>query len=156
MSNTFYIFRHGETYFSKNNVPYGDKVLTAELLPEAQQQLRKVASELKDISTDFNVSSPVKRCKESAAIVSEITGKEFVYDERLSEWIEKKESFEALRDRLADFLSDMKKSKYKDIAVCTHGACIAGLKHLIEEGKFEPSDIHDYPTPGVVLTLQAK
>ena len=59
----FYIFRHGATYYSKYDISYGEQVETAEILPEGIAAVKRLGKYLKNIDTDFNVSSPYQRCR---------------------------------------------------------------------------------------------
>ena len=61
----YYIFRHGETYFSKNDVPYGTKFNSAELLPEFIPVTERLGEYLKDKLGNNNFTSPfLEQCKQ--------------------------------------------------------------------------------------------
>jgi broad specificity phosphatase PhoE len=150
----FYIFRHGETYQTKYNLEYEDEQLTSRVLPEGLPETKRLANYLKGVNSDANLSSEILRCRETVEIVSKISGKEFSFDKRLNEFLE--DDFEKLKKRLKDFIDDIKKQNYKSVLICTHGAVIAGLKHLLTEGKFEITDLTDFPQPGSLLILEGK
>jgi len=125
MSKIYYIFRHGLTYALQTSTSYGDSILTAPIIDEGREAIEKIGEYLKDKMTDFNVSSPIIRCKQTSGIVSKITGKEFVFDERLTEY--NMESQTSLEDRLKSLLSEINEKDYEKIAICTHGAVISVL-----------------------------
>lgn len=148
-----YIFRHGETYFSKHDIPYGDQVETAEILPEKIPVIEKLARYLNDIPTDTNFSSPFKRCRQTVEIVSKITGKVFSFDERLHDWIPEKESKKALIERVIRFAEELKISSNKSVAICTHGYPINALIAYFTKGYVRESDLDNFPSTGVLVSI---
>ena len=153
MVKTYYIFRHALTYALKTGTAYGDAVLTAPILHVGRQPYKKMGRFLKSKRTDFNVSSPLIRCKQTTQIISEITGKEFILDERLTEF--HLESRESLERRLTDFLDEMNEKGFEKMAICTHGAVISALIGLLtpENGK-EEYGLLNYPDPGVLVIIK--
>lgn len=147
----YYIFRHGETYFSKLDIPYGDQVETAEILPEGIPAIEKLAKELKNIPTDANFTSPYKRCLQTVEIVKNITGKVFTIDERLHDI--NAETIDEMVDRISEFYEEIKTGNYENIAICTHGYPIAVLKSLITKGEFEIDKLKSYPDPGALVKI---
>ena len=139
MSKTYYIFRHGETYFSKNKIHYGESVYSAEILPEFVPTVKKLAEFLKGQIEDANFASPYLRTRQTVEIVREQTGKEFTFDDRLGEEMitTGKESYDDLIERLSGFMNDMEKSDDKVIALCSHGWPIAALVNLITKGEMK-------------------
>jgi broad specificity phosphatase PhoE len=148
----WYIFRHGLATHSKTG--YGDRILTAEVLPEGIPPVRRLATHLMPMPYDYGAVSAFLRCQQTAAIVTEITGRTFVTDERLNE--AHGETIEQVRDRVADFVESMLASPYQHLWVCTHGIVIAALKHLILEGEFLPRDQNDYIQPGELLVIRGQ
>jgi broad specificity phosphatase PhoE len=146
----WYIFRHGLATLSKNG--YGDKILTAEVLPEGIPPVQRIGQYLTLMPYDYGARSEFLRCQQTAAIVSEITGRSFAADKRLNEQYQ--ESFEAVRDRVRAFVEEMNAFAHTHIWVCTHGVVIAALKHLITRGDFARSDENDYIQPGEVLLIR--
>jgi broad specificity phosphatase PhoE len=144
---TIYLFRHGETQESIHEGEYGSRELTAEILPQGKPAIRRIGEYLKNIPTDHNFSSEVLRCRETVEIISEISGKKFSFDSRLNEWLHD-ESFVHLKKRLTSFVNFIENSNFESIAACTHGACMAGIKHLIVDRDFTDSQYHDYPQTG--------
>jgi len=132
---------------------YGDKILTAEILPEGIPPVKRIGAYLREIPYDFGACSEFIRCRQTAAIVSEITGRGFVPDARLNEQYQ--ESFDAVRDRVRAFVIEMQQSPHQHIWVCTHGIVIAALKHLILTGSFAQKDELDYILPGEILVIHA-
>lgn len=148
MNQTFYIFRHGETFATKGGVGYGDKVLTAGILEEGIPTIKRMGEYLKTVETDYNVSSEINRCKQTAGIVSNITGKEFVLDKRLNEPY--MESFQNVKDRLESFLQDIDGKNYHTILICTHGAIIGTLLGFFTTQFFAEENMYNFPLPGVL------
>ncbi len=139
-----YLVRHGLSTRSKFG--YGKKKLTARLLPEGKKEIEIIAKYLSEVSDSYNVSSPIRRCRESAEIISAATGKTFVFDKRLSEI--HKESFNEFKNRVQQFIGSLASIKESSIIVCTHAAVIASIKHLLTEGTFTLSDKNDYTKEG--------
>jgi broad specificity phosphatase PhoE len=152
----FYIFRHAMTYFSKNDVPYGDQVESAEILPEGIPIVKKLALYLKNIKTDVNFSSPYKRCRQTVEIVKEITGKDFTFDERLHDYNPRNENIEEMFKRLTGLYGILKEKNYKNVAICTHGFPIATLIALMTKGKVDESDLENYPDTGILVIVKDK
>ncbi|MGI6686150.1 MAG: alpha-ribazole phosphatase [Bacillota bacterium] len=78
-----YLIRHGETEFNAKKACYG--WIDCSLNQKGFQQAQKVAELLKDVSFDVVISSPLKRARETAAIVSKVSSEEIILDERLKE-----------------------------------------------------------------------
>ena len=123
------------------------------ILPENHKSLEKIGKFLKKIHTDANFTSPFPRCKESAEIVSEISGKVFRIDPRISEF-EGNTSFEKFRHDVKSFLEYIKKQNYSSVAICTHGAVIAAIKHLATNNSFYVYQVLDYPSPGNLVIIK--
>ena len=155
MVKNYYLFRHGQTFFSKFQIPYGKHNLNAKILPEGKASLLRIGEFLKGVCSDCNISSEFLRCKQSVKIIEEISGKDFVFDPRLNEYY--KVNFDDFKKRIANFLEEINKDpKNETVVICTHGAVIAGLKHLITEGQFNIREILDYPSTGVLLCIENK
>lgn len=151
----FYITRHGLATHSTNG--YGDKVYTATLLPEGIPPIERMAEYLQTIPTDLNASSEVIRCRQTAALISKKTGKEFVFDSRLNEyWPGSPEPFPTFRDRIKSFIDEIKTKKEKRILIVTHGSGIAALKYYILTGNFEKINLPDYIPCGTLLIINGK
>lgn len=150
----YYIFRHGDTFYTKNQQPYPEDNFSVEILPQGIPALEKIGAFLKNISSDFNVSSEYLRCQQSNKIVSGISGLKFENDSRLNEF--SNEVFDNLVDRLENFVKKMEEKQYETIVVCTHGGVIAGLKNILTGSEYEKSEMVDYPRPGVLTIIADK
>ena len=141
--NQYWFMRHGE---SENNLL--DTISCSldsvhGLTEKGKEQAKESALKLKEEKIDIIISSPLKRTKETAVIVSEILGKkeeDIIFDERLREMMllsrdgqswseyhkefpnneenfchheEGDESFYLLKKRVMDFLDEIE-NKYKD------------------------------------------
>jgi broad specificity phosphatase PhoE len=150
---TYYIFRHGETFATKKGRGYGMRIFSAPILPEAGVPLQKMGEYLKSVDTDFQVSSALLRCRQTADIITTETGKTFVFDKRLNEYF--LETFGHLRKRLQEVLTEIDKNDYKNIVICTHGACIAMLISILTARHEKPTafNLFRYPPPGVLTII---
>ena len=146
---TYYIFRHARALHLGET--YGDRILTAEILPEAKPPLKRLAQYLKTQPIESCYSSEILRCVQTAQIVSEILQKDCTPDARLNEFYVEK--FPEFKDRVKRFWDEMEKLPAQHIALCTHGAVIGGLKNFLVKGEFEFDDLLDFPTSGVLLTI---
>jgi broad specificity phosphatase PhoE len=147
---TFYIFRHGLATHS--TVGYGNEILSAQLLPEGYPAIEKLAEYLKNIHTDAFFSSEILRCKQTAEIIAQKTGKQFVADSRLNEFYT--ESFEDFCKRVQSFVDKVTTMPANSVAICTHGAVLAAMKHLILEGEFLQRDELDFPPPSGMVVIK--
>lgn len=148
---TFYVFRHGETFASKNNVDYGKHQFTAEILPEGVPAVKRLGEYLKTVETDEQYTSEILRCVQTANIVTDITGKSFEKHSGLKEFLEA--SFVQFRDRVKRLISEFQKTPGTYL-LCTHGAVVSALKHLLITGKYEEENLMDYPKTGVLLIIK--
>ena len=150
-----YIFRHGMTLQSKNNVPYTpENYKTSPLLDEGIPVIEKIGNYLKDIKTDVNYTSPILRCTQTAEIISEISGKIFLPNDLLTEYGQWVESFEDLRARANKFIEYLNTQQVEFSAICTHGGVISALKYLLVYKKYKPVNLTDYPLPGVITIIE--
>lgn len=149
---TWYLFRHALA--TENKDGYGDEILSAKILPVGIPPTERMAEYIQRLPKSVNWSSELLRCAQTTNIITKITGRIFVSDARLNEYYN--ESFEAFRKRIASWLDGMMTLHPSIVLVCTHGAVIAGLKHLIIEGEFLESQSFDYPKCGQLLVVTRK
>lgn len=152
MAKTYYIFRHGDTHATKTKTPYGDGVLTAPILPESKTYLEKIGFFLKNIPHSYNVSSEILRCRQTVEIVALAADKPFVFDKRLNEY--NMETFDDYANRIMSFLSDVEQKAIDHIVICTHGAGIAALKHLLIRNELVEENLIDFSDPGVLTIIK--
>ncbi len=154
MPRTFYIFRHGLTYAVKTGTAYGLGFLTAPIIDEGVPSLEKMGQFLSKYPTDFNVSSPLRRCKQTAEIITRISGKKFVFDRRVREFF--LETGGMVRRRIKSLLSEIDRRGYEKVAICTHGAIISALITQItaREEKVPEYDLFHYPPSGVLVIVE--
>lgn len=149
-SKTYFLFRHGLATHSKYG--YGKKILSASILPEGVPAVERIAERLKEVSTSANISSEITRCKETSAIITRITGKEFSFDKRLNEKYH--ESIGQIRERVQDFLQDVSQLPQQNVVICTHGTIIAAIQNLVLQGKFVTRHLSDYPQTGELVIIE--
>jgi broad specificity phosphatase PhoE len=158
-SSAYYLFRHGDTFVTKRQrlwyyptflpetaFSYGTKVFSASILDEAKPVIQKLADYLKDIPTDFNTSSQLRRCRQTVQIIEKITHKEFVFDKRLNEFV-----FEApwvFQNRVKNFLKMLEQKEFQSVAICTHGAVLALIASILSGKKV------GFPKPGVLVIIK--
>lgn len=150
MNKTLYLFRHAKA--TGSDVGYGDKILTAEVTPEGIPPIGRMAEYLKTTGVSGNYCSELIRCRQTAKVITDTTGKEFVFDKRLIEYYD--ETFEEFVSRVKSFLKFLSGTVAANILVCTHGMVIAAMKHLILEGQFTLESELDYPKTGELWILQ--
>jgi len=151
-SNTYYLFRHA---LATHESSYGDRILTATILPEGRPSIERMAvfiKEQKELASSINFVSPVVRCQETAAIISKVTGKKFVTDERLTEFrgINHEETASDISLLCQSFLNEMENQQTQHVLVCTHGTAMAAFKHIFFNQPYSEEDIHDFPNNGVL------
>jgi broad specificity phosphatase PhoE len=146
----FYIFRHGMAVYPHEG--YGSRVLTAELLPEGIPPIQRLAQYLLHVPSDYQACSEVLRCRQTAAIVTEVTGKTFVIDPRLKEYYQ--ETFEELSQRAKDFCEEIQQRDYQNVMICTHAGVIAPLKHYLTDGIFDRRHETDFIQTGQMLIIR--
>jgi broad specificity phosphatase PhoE len=146
----WFIFRHGLATHSRTG--YGDQVVTAEVLPEGKPAIRVLATHLITQPYDYGICSEFLRCRQTAAIVTEITGRTFVTDPRLNEQVD--EAYASVRARVRDFVREIAASPYQHVWICTHGAIIAALTHYLTVGDESRIDEGNYTQPGELRTIQ--
>lgn len=147
----FYIFRHGETFATKQGVEYGDQVYSAPILEEGKVVIEEMAEFLKNVPTDFNVSSPLLRCTQTCEIITRATGKSFVADKRLIEFYQ--ETVPELEERVKSILKEIKEKKYESVMICTHQNVIVMLLSLLKGKRFEKLNVYEFPAPGILIIL---
>ena len=152
LSKTFYLVRHGLATHSKYG--YGKRKLTAPMLPEGRVAINKLAVELKKVGESVNISSEIIRCRETSAIITEITGKIFTYDKRLNE--DYHETIKEIRERVQSFLNMAITFPQQNIIICTHGAIIAAIKNLLIHNTFVTNQLHDFPQTGELVIIKDK
>lgn len=151
---TWYLFRHALSTYSKHG--YGDEVLSAQILPSETKPIEQMAQYFLKVPNSINFSSEIIRCIQTAQIISKPTGKQFATDKRLNEY--HGESFEEFTIRVTSWLDGIEASQTasENILVCTHGAVIAALKHIILKGTFSEDNALDYPECGELWIIRDK
>lgn len=144
-----YLVRHGLATLDPQG--YGDRKLTAGLIPGGVRAIGHIARFLKDVPASFNVSSDVPRCRETAAIITRITGKVFIFDKRLTEF--HRETFAEFLTRVESFTRDLSRIPQDNIVVCSHSAVITGIKDLLTKGAFAYEKEYDYPKEGELVIV---
>ncbi len=149
----FYLVRHALATHSKYG--YGRKKFTASILSEGMPAIQRLAVSLKDVHNSINVSSEIVRCKETSALISQITSKKFTFDKRLDE-NKNGETIGEIRKRVRDFLRDIYNLPQTNIIICTHGVIIAAIKNLLVYDKFVTKQLHDFPLTGELMIIEGK
>lgn len=150
LNKTLYIFRHGLATHSTHG--YGRAIMSAKVLPEGVAPIERMSEFLKKVPNSFNVSSEYNRCRETVAIVSRITGKEFVFDPLLNEF--HRATFTSLKERIMQMLQKLSAVPQGNILICSHGAVIAALTSYITMGKHTEKLKYNFPKTGELLILK--
>ncbi len=148
----WYVFRHGETFYTRDGVNYGDKQLTISILDEGVPALMRMGEYLKKENISEWYSSPFKRCVDSMKVVKEVAGGGYKTDERMGEFYKK--DWGQFVEGIREFLGEIEKKGIEKVGVCTHGAVLAGIRHLLIEGVFEREQMHEHPDPGVLWIIE--
>ncbi len=151
---TYYIFRHGQTKYSKYRLPYPKDNRLVEILPEGKVAIERLGKYLKDIKSLKNFSSEYYRCRETVKIIGKISGLKFKKDKRLNE--KSGENFSDFKTRVKDFVEEIEKKEYKTVMICTHGAVIAAIKKMLLKKNLRITDLLFYPKTGVLLIVKGK
>ncbi|MEK7611869.1 MAG: class I tRNA ligase family protein [Patescibacteria group bacterium] len=152
----WFFARHGETDFNKEGRQQG--WLDTSLNEKGREQAREMAHALKNQNIDLIISSDLKRAKETAEIIHEVTGAEIIYEKGFRERnhggyegmlkeemiakyqdrfgydinIENDESYKQLEDRVVEaFERHKKKHAHKNVVIMTHGGTIRMLMKRI-------------------------
>lgn len=157
MPKTYYIFRHGETYFSKHDINYDpESRVNTPLLPESFPAINRLANFLKDKLETANFTSSYPRCVETSRIVGAKAGKNFFQDDRLiDEWItEGRETFEGFVERFRNFLNEISQLESDIISICTHGWPITVLVNLLTKGEMKKDWLDNIIKPGELIIIK--
>ena len=152
MKKTYYIFRHGLTLAVKRKRWYWQTLYSAQIVEEGKPSIERLAEYMKYVKADYYVCSPFIRCKQTATIVSKATGKKFVTDKRIGEYV-----FEFpwnFKKRILRFITDMEASDYKTIVICTHSIAIEMLIQFVTNGKLRFSHRLTAPLTGVLTIIK--
>jgi broad specificity phosphatase PhoE len=153
-----YIFRHGDTtetdkwwlkFIGRNYNSHNIKIL-----PKARVALERIGSFLKGVKTDADFTSPYIRCIESSDIVGRISNKKYTVDKRIQELEREYRDLVGFNKRVTSFFNEIVGKNYSAISICTHGAVMGALKHLVIEGRFHRFQIWDYPAPGNLIIIK--
>lgn len=120
-------------------------------MPEGVEPVKRLADYVKYIKTDFHYTSQILRCLQTSQIVSDITGKKFEQNEFLNEYLE--DSFEQFKDRIENLVVKFEEQTSVSYLICTHGAVISALKHILIFGQYNEGDLMDFPVPGTLMII---
>jgi broad specificity phosphatase PhoE len=151
---TYYLFRHGLTLAVKRKRWYWNTLWSAQIIDEGKPSLERLAAYMKDIKADYYVTSPFLRCRQTAAYVEKVTGKKFVIDKRVGEYV-----FELpwrVTDRFRRFITEMEKSDNDTIVICTHSIGIEMLLPYLTKGRMDFFHRVIAPQTGVLTIVKDK
>lgn len=133
-SKTYYLFRHGETKTSKRDGIYLLDYFSASILPEAYPPLERMGEFLKTVPSTYHVSSQFYRCRQTTAIITKHTKKEFIFDKRLNDF--SLETPHHYGKRIRSILHDLEALPDTHIMICTHGGNIETITDLLIKKDF--------------------
>ena len=148
----YYIFRHGETIATKQKKWYWHRLYSATILEEGKPALLKLAEYLNNIPSDYNACSPFLRCRQTAEIITQVTGKQFELDRRLREYAFEFPQF--FKRRVLNFLNEMEKSNKKTIIICSHSIVIEVMIHYLSRDNPTLAERFKAPLPGVLTVIK--
>jgi len=180
---TFFLVRHGEgeqnVLRTLNSLSEGERFGLTE---EGRTQVEATAKELAGEDIDFIYSSPIRRTRETAEIISTATSIGIVYDERLREtdfgvWSGRSaddfwkkypdpasrldgnaedglEGFRAMRLRLGEFLREtLAKHAGKRIVIVSHGDPLEQLHGILMKENIVVTVVGWYPKKGIATKI---
>jgi len=165
---TIYLVRHGEYDNPRNIIP---GLLPVELSEKGRAQAEELKEYFKDKNVEVIYASAVQRTTQTAKVISD--GKiTILNDIRIIEVLSAYQGFwetvwdnayshiktlggeshKNVYDRMVSFFEDVKKMKYENIIICSHGDPIYFLLHYIvgkplpkEGDEHEPTVLIEYP-----------
>ncbi len=150
-----YFIRHGETEDNKAGVIQGQ--IDSDLTELGKKQAKQAIENLKDLDLDIIYCSDLGRTKNTAKIVNTELNLDIIFDQRLRERnfgiyegkhrdlfdfndffmgnsgnpeFSTVEKDNQIKERILDFLKDLKDSDHKNILIVTHGGVIVQTKLL--------------------------
>ncbi len=151
-NTTYYIFRHGQTIETYTKTPYGENILTSDLIPQGKSAISRLGDYLKNREPQANFSSPLPRCKSTVKIIEKKLTNKFIFDNRLTEYYN--ETFYKLKKRVAAFLKEIEIQNYQSVSICTHGAIIAAVTHLVIDRYLSVAHLLKFPDPGILRIIK--
>lgn len=155
----FYLFRHGQTYFSKHHLRYGKQIETAEILPEGIPQIKAIAKRLMVNNVKQIYSSPIKRCVQTVNIIQKenplvkITFDQRLEEEKISRGLE---TFKNQTKRIEEILNEIKSKNYEKVGICSHGWPIAVMMRLLRGEKVHRYNLISFPKCGELVIIETK
>ena len=131
---------------------YWHTLYSAHLIDEGKPSIERLAAYMKEIKADYYVCSPFLRCRQTAEMVTKVTGDKFATDKRLGEYV-----FEIPRNfkkRILSFITEMEASDYKTIVICTHSIVIEMLIQYVTNGNLRFFHRITAPLTGVLTTIK--
>ncbi|HEX2916686.1 MAG TPA: phosphoglycerate mutase family protein [Chloroflexia bacterium] len=120
MKKIIYYHRHGETYFSARNAPYGDKEHEALLTETGRKQVQMLGLELARRGPfDLYLTSPLPRAIQTASIVQNHLNMEMQVEPALVEGI--REPADKIWERVDKLVQRLISSPQEKILLSTHG-----------------------------------
>ena len=126
-------------------------VYSAEILEEGIPAIENLATFLRKYSFYKCFTSEILRCVQTSQVVEKITGFKFEKYSRLNEFVD--ETFDEFKERISNAIERFESVNGKTYLICTHGAVISALKHLLVTGKYEEKDFMDFPSPGNLIIV---
>jgi broad specificity phosphatase PhoE len=175
---TFFLVRHGEAESNVNHVASAlPEKRKMPLTEKGKKQAAEVASFLANKKIDTILASPLERTRETATIISQVTGVEVLIDDRLHETglgiynngsidtffskypdlrarmvpaSDGTESLLDMRSRIEGFLQDVKQVyEGKKVVIVSHGDVLDQMYGILKrESPGQAIDDHWYPEKG--------
>ena len=145
-----YLIRHAIATKSLNG--YGAHIIDAPILPEGVLVTQRIGKYITKVPTDINLSSEYPRCRQTVALLSELSDKKFIFDKRLNEYHEI--NFQKFVNQIKALKADLDREQYASVFICTHAAVIAVILNIIKNKQTHESDlVTNYPKTGVLLNI---
>lgn len=155
----FYLFRHGDTYYSKHGVPYGKQIESAEIVPDGISQTKEIAAKLNKEGVGVIYSSPIRRCVQTVEIIKkEVPAIEIVFSQKLEEEKVSRglENLKDLTQRIKAFLDEIKTVRLEKVGVCSHGWPLAVIVAILKKRNILKFDLSNYPKCGELVVIDTE
>ena len=159
-----YFLRHGQTDYNIKNLINCDPKTNIGLNETGRKQALEAARRLNGVKFDVVFVSEFLRTQETANFVNSKGGYTMKIDKRLNEFnsgmegrnvreywekfdkqggkkhkfkIEGKESYEDVKNRVEEFIEELREAKYRDVLVITHEAVIKMARVILDKVPIE-------------------
>jgi broad specificity phosphatase PhoE len=144
-----YLFRHGLATLSPQG--YGPDNLTVSVLPEGLVAVSALAEFMATVPVHNIFTSPYHRCQQTAGVVGKKLQLSPTVWPLAGEYLPP--DWPGFAARMEDLVELLMVAR-RPLALCTHGAVIAALSHLLTNRPVTEWDQWDFPPPAGLRIIQ--